>query len=138
MQPVPTITDKLLRIDEMDSIRLLFDDEIAGHRIVGFVVREMHYSAYVQTDFTVDPEELGRHVDVHGGLTYADAGGWYGYDCGHAFDLCLDEDGEPLENTFSIPTSSVIEWYPRKVRDHTEQLALQLAALAESISDEPD
>lgn len=105
------------------------------------------YCGYVQTSL---PESLSFDdlherfpIRVHGGLTYGvDPDGWVGFDCGHAFDVCVDEDGERLDvQTFGMevygdmtPGGGGAEdltqvWTLERVRAETERLADELSAV---------
>lgn len=101
-----------------------------------------YYCGYVKTSLA--PAEMDAvhegagGVSIHGGVTYGpDADGWVGFDVAHAFDICVDEDGEPLpanlaawmHETVRDHSITVAEWSPRDVRDEVDRLARQLAAL---------
>ena len=87
------------------------------------------YCGYVQTDL---PESVGyddlREIDAPAELTYGvDEDGWLGFDCGHGWDHCVDENGDPLASPvpqWSNPEEEYVTvWTPEKVRDAIEELA---------------
>ena len=100
-----------------------------------------HYCGYVQVEFVTNYMELmDDGVRVHGGLTYGvDDAGWVGFDCAHAGDVCLDEDGERFgyrvelreEYGIEMPSPPIYgdgtEWHLDDVKEEVETLAEQLA-----------
>lgn len=67
-------------------------------------------------------------IGVHGGVTYGpDDNGWYGFDCAHSGDKCVDEDGNAINDPFK-PSK---EWSPEDVKGETERLAEQLNEIIE-------
>ena len=87
------------------------------------------YVGYVQCSFPVDYDELQEVADIE--LTYGvDEGGWVGFDCGHAWDICLDEEGKVMNNMM-MPVNKQMarEWTVKKVKDQCEKLALDLKNL---------
>lgn len=94
-----------------------------------------HYTAYVEIG-RVESTSLRTAFDrlrVHGGLTYTDTEK-IGFDTGHAFDINVDEDGDPLEGNIGmrIGTAEVIEdsmytkWSPDAVADEVRRLAEEI------------
>jgi len=95
-----------------------------------------HYCGYVRTSFSDDFTYSDFHhfennlVSVHGGLTYGvDEDGWVGFDCAHAGDKCVDEDGNDFGRMESYNTTTV--WAPEDVRDEVESLAEQVRVVEE-------
>lgn len=100
-----------------------------------------HYCGYVRSMFddrwTYDDFQGWPHslIDIHGGLTYGvDEDGWLGFDCAHAYDYCVDEDGEPWG---TMPRVSTREkdtvWTIDDVREETEKLAEQINVLQDFV-----
>lgn len=112
-----------------------------------------HWCGYARTSLSGFTESDLYHagqriIEVHGGMTYGpDDGGWVGFDCHHAGDLCLNERDEPWGQTYEdlgiAPTElkrhgsveacedadRTAVWRLADVKDETERLAEQLAAL---------
>jgi len=100
-----------------------------------------HYCGYAKTTLEAHYDELQDDIDIHGGLTYGvDAEGWLGFDCAHAFDTCISNEGERLEGAIpgdpppglnppidDLPPSQV--WTIDGVVAEVERLAEQLDAL---------
>lgn len=93
------------------------------------------YTGYVRTKLpaTVGYDDLMKYagIDAHGGLTYGvDDDGWVGFDCNHAWDICIGEDGEPLtpaEWRHDDPSDRLTKvWGPEGVKNECERLAEQL------------
>jgi len=78
-------------------------------------------------------------VDVHGGLTYANSRGWFGFDTGHGGDGWTTEaligaganDGEARHTEFLRSFGVRNEWNLALLVTETESLADQLAAMTE-------
>lgn len=100
-----------------------------------------HYCGYVRSMFddrwTYDDFQGWPHnlIDIHGGLTYGvDEDGWLGFDFGHAYDYCVDEDGEPwgtMPRVSSREKDSV--WTLDDVKEETEKLAEQVDVLQDFV-----
>lgn len=117
-----------------------------------------HWCGYVKTAlqgftnehlFDVEGHEHQRLIDVHGGLSYGpDEAGWAGFDCGHARDVNLNEDGEIWGTMYDgagaepVPlrqhdgdieaaekADDVNVWRIKDVKEETERLADQLILL---------
>lgn len=117
-----------------------------------------HWCGYTQTALRGfhdgDLYDHGGHegvriLSVHGGMTYGpDDNGWVGFDCGHARDLCLDEDDEPWGKMYELDddhqhielkrrgsieaceeADDCFVWRLKDVKEETERLADQLIAL---------
>jgi 5-methylcytosine-specific restriction endonuclease McrA len=98
------------------------------------------YCGYVKTTLpeSVTYDDLNEEVSIHGGLTYGvDDEGWVGFDCGHAGDRCVDDDGEVLNERMEylggVPSQRV--WNPAAVRAEVECLAEQLDAIEDESDD---
>ena len=93
-------------------------------------VRSMFDSRWNYDDFQDWPAGL---IDIHGGLTYGvDEDGWIGFDCAHAYDFCVDEDGEPwgkISHFGSRDDNKV--WTLEDVKEETERLADQVNTVQE-------
>lgn len=103
------------------------------------VSKPAYYCGYVKTRFDAsvpkadrpDAADLDDEVEVHGGITYGpDEEGWVGFDLCHAFDVCVDEDGEPLPGSMTVGTRVGMETqYTRgDVAEMVEEFADQLYA----------
>lgn len=89
-----------------------------------------HYCGYVQTVLSGEEwTDVMYDIDVHGGITYGvDDAGWVGFDCAHAFDVCVDENGKPLpggHNYTELGATSEYRkyWSLEDVRAEVEKLA---------------
>ena len=93
-------------------------------------VRSMFNSRWVYDDFQEWPHSL---INIHGGLTYGvDEDGWLGFDCAHAHDYCVDEDGEPwgtIDHFGSRDNNKV--WTVEDVKEETDDLAEQVNTVQE-------
>lgn len=90
-----------------------------------------HYCGYVRSSLSDrwNYDDFGtwkhRLLTAHGGLTYGvDEEGWVGFDCAHAGDHCVDEDGEPWGTMDTISKDRV--WTLEDVKEETEELAEQV------------
>ncbi len=100
-----------------------------------------HYCGYVQasaaiaTILAASGEDIEKRVDTHGGITYGpDEEGWIGFDCGHGFDICLDENGERWGILVEYGVGDYgdelnREWTPEAVTEEVKQFAEQVRAL---------
>jgi hypothetical protein len=100
-----------------------------------------HYCGYVRSmfddrwtceDFHGWPHSL---IEVHGGLTYGvDEDGWLGFDCAHAYDRCVDENGETWGRIshFGDPEKDTV-WTLDDVKEETEKLAEQVDVLQDFV-----
>lgn len=78
-------------------------------------------SRYDEMDGVIEAD-----VTAHGGITYGpDADGWVGFDCGHAGDTCLNEDGEEWGSLPSFGDRFI--WERSDVVEEVESLAEQLS-----------
>lgn len=104
------------------------------------------YCGYVQTDLpeslTFDDLHERFPIRVHGGLTYGvDPDGWVGFDCGHGFDVCVDQEGNRLDvqmlgmevygDMSALPGAEDLTqvWTLERVKAETERLADELSAV---------
>lgn len=92
-----------------------------------------HYCGYVKAP---NPDELDMahgypDLDAHGGITYGpDNDGWVGFDTAHAWDVCVDENGElfgTMEPMYDKGCEASIVWTPESVEEEVEQVAEQLS-----------
>jgi len=105
-----------------------------------------HYCGYVQTWLVDGPDVADVNgLHVHGGVTYGpDPGGWVGFDCAHAFDVCLDESGTVLEANMERRYAyldeadglPVRQWSPSRVKQETEELARMISQLERGMDPE--
>lgn len=91
---------------------------------------ESWYCGYVETILDMTRGDLDDMVDIHGGLTYPVGfndyvDGWVGFDCCHASDMCIDEDGNVMRLARTIK-QDVVRWTPKKVEDEVEKLVEQI------------
>lgn len=117
-----------------------------------------HWCGYARTSLSgftdahlYDSGGGAKVIEVHGGITFGpDDDGWVGFDCGHARDLCLNEDDEPWGKTYEKMGQEPMElkrhgsieaceeaddcfvWRLKDVKEETERLADQLVALERS------
>lgn len=87
-----------------------------------------HYCGYT---VTAAPQEIDGDLDrlsVHGGITYGpDGNGVIGFDCSHAGDVCVDDDGEPISEL--DPFIDRQTWRAEDVKQEVESLVDQLTTL---------
>jgi len=115
-----------------------------------YLTRESHYCGYcrvpdeisekVRFTSTLDKNDnfVEADVNVHGGVTYGpDADRWIGFDCNHAGDHCVDDDGDPLPNQIPNLTTNFV-WSSEDVEEETESLVDQLADYREEHGDNPE
>lgn len=105
-----------------------------------------YYTGYVQTTLTTDglanDPWYRDHINVSGGLTYGpDGDGWVGFDYLHAFDLCVDEEGDPLPGNIYVRMGHGLDSVrlnrvsPQDVKDECAALAEQLDAIEQRNSE---
>lgn len=83
-----------------------------------------HWTGYATTTLDGSYIDYEDEIRVHGGITYGiDDEGFIGFDCGHAWDVCLYE--ERLYGVYS-DRENVTEWTKGRVKDEVESLAHQL------------
>lgn len=52
-----------------------------------------HWCGYVRIGDLENYEREDLHSHIHGGVTWGiDDNGWIGFDCDHAYDVCIDEN----------------------------------------------
>jgi len=112
-----------------------------------YLTRESHYCGYcrvpdeilnrISPTSSLDDERnfVPPDVDVHGGVTYGpDDDRWIGFDCNHAGDHCVDDDGDPLPNQVPNLTTNFV-WSSTAVVREIAALADQLADYREEHGD---
>lgn len=81
---------------ETDSAELVHEEWIESANRTGRVVniQDRNYAGYVETSIPemhhhmiMEYSIYDRVIDVHGGITFFE-GGWIGFDCDHAGDVC--------------------------------------------------
>lgn len=121
----------------------LRDWQHAGLRCVITDSRMAHINGYVQVPeghpaYAASYDRL--NVDVHGGLTYANDRGWFGFDTAHLSDVWTVRDlakaGVPDPDSADRYRSSYREsnpnyWTVERLVKETEDLADQLASMSE-------
>ena len=100
-------------------------------------VRGNHYCGYTRThlsDLSYDViHKYSEHdsinlIDINGGLTYGpDPFNFIGFDCGHSWDVCYNNEGEQM--TELVLDEEPTEWYLEDVVNEVEYLADQIECL---------
>ena len=129
---------------ECDGWRGVLDEWFWDHdgircRVVAYDAG--HYCGYVESSFGIqlgydDFQTWPHHlIEIHGGLTYGvDEDGWLGFDCNHAGDVCVDEEGNSWGTTHYIGASKYGKiWTLEEVKEETERLAEQVNVLQEFV-----
>jgi len=101
-----------------------------------------HYTAYVETDLAdaYDWDELNRGLRAHGGITYAE-GTEVGFDTGHALDVNVDVDGDPLpgdiNSRMGFGNSDILsrkKWSPDHVEAEVRRLCEEVARAEQEVA----
>lgn len=116
-----------------------------------YLTRESHYCGYcrvpdeilnrIDPTSSLDDERnfVPPDVDVHGGVTYGpDDDRWIGFDCNHAGDLCVDDDGDQLPNQIPVNREPNFVWSSEDVKEETESLADQVADYRDNDGNNPE
>ena len=131
--------------DENDRYSMVLDHfDHEGIECATYLIRQSHYCGYVRVPegligkvrIRSGYDELDGYqppaLDVHGGITYGpDDDNWIGFDTVHAGDGNFDENLEELPHALDSIGEPEFIWTPEAVKEHTEELAEQVAALAE-------
>lgn len=93
--------------------------EYRSHRC-GIAINTLQgtWLGYCQTVADDASEEVARHYwgkvvgDPPNEITFVNQKGFVGFDCGHARQRCIDENGKPLEGEVNDMLSTDAPWFP--------------------------
>lgn len=94
-----------------------------------------HYVGYAEVPDGLDPQDLKDRVHAPYGITWVGRG-CLGFDTGHAYQLNVDGDGDPLPHPVNLlearhESDMTSRWGPQRVADATASLAREIAQQAD-------